>query len=138
MTESCDEDKDLNLIGHVDVRTVSTSDVEFFQDDIECVQDVFPEKTEFVHADGAYHSPDNQEYCKDNEIDLYLHAIQGAKGRFQFTVLENGELSILDTKTNQIIESSKLSCKNDIIKWRIETVKGYRYLTQKDIDTYLV
>ena len=91
-----------------------------------------------MHADGAYHSPDNQTYCKDNEIDLYLHAIQGARGRFQFTALKNGERSILDTKTNQVIESSKLSCKNDITKWRIETVKGYRYFTQKDIDTYLV
>ena len=138
VTESCDEDKDLNLIGHIDIRTVSTSDVEFFQDDIESVQEVFPEKTEFVHADGAYHSPDNQIYCKDNEIDLYLHAIQGAKGRYQFTVLENGELSILDTKTNEIIESLRLICKNDITKWRIETVKGYRYFTQKDIDTYLI
>ena len=91
-----------------------------------------------MHADGAYHSPDNQTYCKNNKTDFYLRAIQGAKGRFQFTVFENGERSILDTKTNQIIESSKLSCKNDIIKRRIETVKGYRYLTQKDIDTYQV
>jgi len=138
VTESCDEDKDLNLIGHVDVRTVSTSDVDFFQDDIESVQEVFPEKIEYVHADGAYHSPGNQTFCKDNEIELYLHAIQGAKGRYQFIVLKNGELSILDTKTNEIIESSKLSCKNDITKWRIETVKGYRYFTQKNVDTYLI
>jgi hypothetical protein len=138
VTESCDEDKGLNLIGHVDVRTVSTSDVDFLQDDILKVQDVFTQKTEFVHADGAYHSPDNQSFCKDNEIDLYLHAIQGAKGRFQFTALENEELSVLDTRTNQLIQALKLICKNGITKWRIDTGKGYRYITQKEIDTYLI
>ena len=138
VTESCDEDKGLNLIGHVDVRTVSTSDVDFLQDDILKVQDVFTQKTEFVHADGAYHSPDNQSFCKDNEIDLYLHAIQGAKGRFQFTALENEELSVLDTRTNQLIQALKLICKNGITKWRIDTGKGYRYITQKEVDTYLI
>lgn len=34
VTESCDDDKQLNLIGHVDVRKSSSSDVEFLQDDI--------------------------------------------------------------------------------------------------------
>jgi hypothetical protein len=138
VTESCDEDKGLNLIGHVDVRTVSTSDVEFLQDDIQKVQDVFTEKTEFVHADGAYHSPDNQSFCKDNDIDLYLHAIQGAKGRFQFTALENEELSVLDTRTNKLIQALIIICKNGITKWRIDTGKGYRYITQKEVDTCLI
>ena len=138
VTESCDEDTGLNLIGHVDVRTVSTSDVDFLQDDIQKVQNVFTQKTEFVHADGAYHSPDNQSFCKNNEIDLYLHAIQGAKGRFQFTALENKELSVLDTRTNKLIQALMIICKNGIIKWRIDTDKGYRYFTQKDIDTYLI
>jgi len=138
VTESCDEKSGLNLIGHVDVRTVSTSDVEFLQDDIQKVQDVFTEKTEFVHADGAYHSPDNQSFCKDNDIDLYLHAIQGAKGRFQFTALENEELSVLDTRTNELIQALVILCKNGVIKWRINTAKGYRYFTQKEIDTYLI
>jgi len=138
VTESCDDDKPLNLIGHVDVRKASTSDVDFFQDDIEKVQDVFPDKIEAAHADGAYHRPDNQQYCKDNEIDLYLHAIQGAKSRYQFSFAENGELSIFDTLTNAIIEFKKIICKNGIDKWRIKAEKAYRYITQKDIDGYLI
>ena len=32
----------------------------------------------------------------------------------------------------------KLICKNDITKWRIDTGKGYRYFTQKEVDTYLI
>ena len=60
VTESCDDDKPLNLIGNVDVRKASTSDVDFFQDDIEKAQEVFPDKIEAAHADGAYHRPNNQ------------------------------------------------------------------------------
>jgi hypothetical protein len=138
VTESCDDGDGLNLIGNVDVRETSTSDVEFLQKDIEKSEEVFTEKTKNVHADGAYHSPNNQTFCKDNDISLYLHAIQGAKGRYQFSFLENGELSVLDTATNELVDSKKITSKNGIAKWRIKTKKGYRYFTQKEIDTYLV
>lgn len=138
VTESCDDDKPLNLISHVDVRKASSSDVDFFQDDIKKTQAVFPEKIVAAHADGAYHSPDNQQFCKENEIYLYLHAIQGAKGRYQFNFSEDRVLSIFDTSTNQVIETKKIIGKNDIEKWRIKAEKGYRYFTQKDIDSYLV
>lgn len=137
ITESCD-DKSLNLIGRVDARKASTSDVDFLQDDIEKTQEVFSDKTEAAHADGAYHSPDNQLFCKDNDISLYLHAIQGAKGRYRFNFQENGELSVFDTITNQIVDSKRITGKNDVVKWRIKTGKGYRYFTQKDIDGYMI
>ena len=138
ITESCDEGDGLNLIGNVDVRNVSTSDVDFFQDDINNVQEVFTEAPKAVHADGAYHSPDNQAFCKDNDIDLYLHAIQGAKGRYEFDLLKNGELYVLDTKTGEFVEPTKITGKNNIEKWRIKNEKAYRYFTQKEIDTYLI
>ncbi len=138
ITESCDDGDGLDLIGNVDVRNVSTSDVDFFQDDINNVQEVFTETPKTVHADGAYHSPDNQMFCKDNDIDLCLHAIQGAKGRYEFNLLENGELSILDTKTNDIVDVTKIVGKNNIEKWRIKKEKSYRYFTQKEIDTCLI
>jgi Transposase domain (DUF772) len=138
VTESCDDDKSLNLIGHVDVRKASTSDVDFLQHDIEKAQEVFSDKIEAAHADGAYHSPGNQKYCKENEIDLYLHAIQGAKSRYQFNFTENGELSVFDTITNEIVDPKIIICKDGTVKWRIKTEKAYRYFTQKDIDGYLV
>lgn len=138
VTESCDDDKGLNLIGNVDIRTADSSDVDFLQDGINAAKEVFTEKPEHVHADGAYHSPENQTFCKENNINLFLHAIQGAKGRYQFTLMENGELSIFDTETNQFIDVRRLICKNEITKWRIQTDKGYRYFTQKEIDTYLL
>jgi hypothetical protein len=138
ITESCDEGKGLNLIGKVDVRKVSTSDVDFLQDGIKSVQEVFPEKTEAVHADGAYHSPDNQAFCKDEDIELHLHAIQGAKGRYEFEPLENGELIVLDTKTNEPVETTKMTGRDNTEKWRIKNGEHYRYFTQENIDTYLV
>jgi len=138
VTESCDHDKEINLIGYVEVRKASTSDVDFLQQGIEKAQEVFTDKIEATHADGAYHSPDNQQYCKDSEINLYLHAIQGAKGRYQFNFLENGELSIFDTIDNKIVDCMNITCKNGIDKWRIKTKKAYRYFTQKDIDGYLI
>ena len=138
VTESCDDGDGLNLIGNVEVRNVSTSDVDFFQDDIDNVREVFTEDPEAVHADGAYHSPDNQEFCKDNDIDLYLHAIQGAKGRYEFDFLENGELTVLDTKTDKFVEATKIVGKNNLEKWRIKNGRSYRYFTQKEIDTSLI
>lgn len=138
VTESCDEGDGLYLIGNVDVRNVSTSDVDFFQDDIDKSQEVFTEKPKAVHVDGAYHSPDNQGFCKNNNIDLYLHAIQGAKGRYEFDFLENGELSVLDTKTDELVEATKIIGKSNTIKWRIKNNRSYRYFTQKDIDTSLI
>jgi hypothetical protein len=138
VTESCDDDKRLNLIGSIDVRPVSTSDVDFFEDGIKKAQEVFSDKTEDVHADGAYHSADNQQFCTDNDIDLHLHAIQGAKGRYALALLEDGSLSVFDTKTNEQMEVTKIKGKNDIEKWRIKTANGYRYFIQKDIDTSIV
>src|ERR1035437_6700602 len=137
-TESCDDEKALNLIGRVDVRPVSTSDVDFFEDNIEEAQEVFPDKIENIHVDGAYHSPSNQLFCQDNTMNLYLHAIQGAKGRFQFFLLENGEYSIMDTLTSELILVTKFITKNDITKWRITVDKKYRYFTQEYIDNCLI
>ena len=138
VTESCDDHMPLNLIGHVDVRKASTSDVDFLQYDIEKAQEVFHHKIQAAHADGAYHSPDNQKYCNDNQINLYLHAIQGPKGRYQFNFSEKGELSVFDTITNETIDSNEIISKNGDLKWRIKTEKSYRYFTQKDIDAYLI
>ncbi len=138
VTESCDQDKPLNLIGHVDARKASTSDVAFFQDDIVKAQEVFPDKIEVAHADGAYHNPDNQKFCKDNQINLHLHAIQGAKSKYQFNFSEDRVLSVSDAITNLIIDTKKIFCKNNIEKWRIKTEKGYRYFTQKDIDGCMI
>jgi len=137
VTESCDENG-LNLIGDVDVRVVSTPDTAFFQDSIKKVETVFTEPVENAHADGAYHSPGNQEFCKDKNIELYLHAIQGAKGRYAFTFTDDGNLNVFDTITKNTLSATKIINKNKAEKWRIHTEKGYRYFSQQEIETYFI
>ena len=135
LIESCD-DTGLNLICDVATAVASTSDVTFVEDGINRSQEVLTDKIQNVHADGAYHSPSNQEYCKKNKMNFYLHAMQGAKGRYTYTIMDNGELIVFDTKENQSIKARKILCKNNVTKWRIQTAKGYRYITQKEIDAY--
>ena len=138
VTESCDDDQELNLIGNVEVREVSTSDTDFLQNGTSRAQEVFPEKIERIHADGAYHSPENQEFCSKNNIDLHLHAIQGAKGRYQLERTQNQQVSVLDTQTNQQLQATKVKNKKGVEQWRIKTAKGYRYFTQQAIETSMI
>lgn len=137
ITESCDDGDVLNLIGNVDVRNVSTSDLDFFQGDTTKAGEVFTSKAEAIHADGAFHSPDNQQFCKDNLMVLYLHAITGPKARYSLD-FSAGELSVFDTLTNELIDSRKMINKEGIVRWRIKSGNGYRYFAQKDVDTSLL
>jgi hypothetical protein len=135
VTETCDDDN-LNLITNANVKVVSTADTEFLQDDTEKTQAIVTDKIEVVHADGAYHSPSNQNFCKKNEINLCLQAIQGAKGRYELEMNEDQTLQVTDTQTGHQVESVKVTSKNGTEKWRIQVDKAYRYITQKEIDSY--
>jgi hypothetical protein len=129
VSESCDENS-LNLISGADVRVVSASDNDYLQDGIKGANEVFTETVENVHTDGAYHSVVNQEFCENENIELLLNAIQGAKARFDLVQNEDGTLTVTDTQTGEIIPSTKLKDKE---KWRIELNGNYRYFTTKEI-----
>jgi hypothetical protein len=135
ITESCDDGEVLNLIGHVDVREASASDLDFLQDDIKKVEEVFTAKVHAVHADGNYNSKSNQDFCKDanRNIELLLHSIQGAPGRYNLNLVDH-ELVVLDTVTNQLLPCKKRK-RNGKVCWQVKVEKGYRYFTQKEIDT---
>lgn len=139
VTESCDDGEVLNLIGHVDVRQANTPDVNFLQDDIKKAEDVFSSKVEAVHADGAYHSPNNQAFCKDDSrnIELHLHAIQGVPGRYDLELVDN-ELRVIDTLTNLPVACKKTTDKHGMVKWRIKLEKGYRYFLQEQVNACMI
>ena len=124
--ETCD-DENLNLITNVNVKVVSTPDTDFLKEDTEKTQEIISDKIESVYADGAYHSPENQNYCKDNDIDLNLQAIQGAKGRYELEMTEDQTLQVKDTQTGEEVESIKVISKDGTEKWRIKTGESYRY-----------
>lgn len=135
VTETCDEEG-LNLITQVNVQKASTPDVSFLKDDLEKSQELIQGEIRYVHADGAYNSADNQLYCKENGIEMYLHAIQGVKGRYQLETKGNNKLEIIDAVTHMVIANKQIVDKKGNTKWRIKEGNTYRYITQKEIDTY--
>jgi hypothetical protein len=138
VTETCDDDS-LNLLTSANVEVANNADNEFLIKDTDKTQKVVTEKIVTVYADGAYHSPANQNYCKENEINLCLQAIQGSKGRYELEMMEDQTLQIRDTKSGKEIENIKLISKNGNVKWRIKEENNiYRYITQKQIDNYQI
>lgn len=136
ITETCD-DESLNLITKVNTQIATTSDVDFLENDLEESQEIVPDKIENVHADGAYNSTDNQHYCKEKDMNLYLHAIQGSKGKYAYEYIDD-KLKIVNTQTNETIEYTEIVTKKREIKWRLKENGRYRYITKKEIDTYFI
>ena len=141
LTESCDSSDDLRLITNVIVDVASTSDCDFVQPAIEATQEIVTGKIETVNADGAYHSPDNQDYCKENEIYLIVSAIQGKPSRYALKPDGEEGLIVTDLTTDMVIPVRKVEPRKEGAesKWAIRTEnRRYRYFTQKDIDTCLL
>lgn len=130
VTETCDQDG-LNLVTDVQVGKANKADVDFVESAIDRNAKVTGHFPENLHADGAYQSPGNVGYCQENNIDHYFTGMQGPIGRYNLEQ-ENGQLMVTDTQTGEIINARK--CKSG--KWGIKTEKGYRYFSQREIETY--
>ena len=79
------------------------------------------------------HSEENMEFCKNQNIDHVLGAIQGKQSRYDLNYDDNGELIVTDRQTNIIIPTQ--SVKSETRKWKILTDdKKCRYFTEKDIE----
>lgn len=139
VTESCDDGDTLNIIAHVDVRASNSQDLDFVQDDIKKAEELFNSKIETLHADGAYHSPDNQVFCKDKgrNIELVVGSIQGPTGRYRLDLVD-GKLLISDTVKNVPVHYTETITKNGVVRWRIKEEKHHRYFTQKQLETCLL
>lgn len=129
-TESCNE-TGLNLIADVAVKEAGAADSGYVQDTVKATENVLCGSIENLHHDGAYHSPDNEQFCESETIQIYQNAIQGMKGRYELELSENG-LLVTDTHTDQTIRADKVKDKN---KWKIKTEKGVRYFSEKEINT---
>ena len=140
VTESCDDDSKPNLIAEVSLKAASAPDTDFLQSGVEKAAEVFSEPTAAIHADGAYHSTDNQQFCDENHIDLHLHAIQGREGRYRLEVNAEGTdiERIIDNSTSEEIPFKRVVSKKGEQKWRIKETSSYRYFTQKDLNTALI
>lgn len=135
VSESCNEEG-LNLISYVEVNPVTASDCNLLQKGLQQSEDIFKEKAQNVYTDGAYHSPENQIFCKNNETNFIIPTIQGAKSRFDLILSENNELTVADAITGLIHIADSVKCrKEDKKRWRIKVEQKYYYFSTKEIDT---
>lgn len=128
LTETCDDDS-LNLITSAQMDVASIAENVFMIEAIEKSKQVLEQEIENCHSDGAYNSPKNDEYCKENDINFYLTGIQGVPGRYDLSMDEN-KLIVIDTKTGKTIPAS-LSKGG---KWKIKTETGIRYFELAEIN----
>jgi hypothetical protein len=131
ISETC-SDENLNLITSVIVEKANTPDTAFVEPAIQATIEVTGQVVEKVHADGAYQSPSNDEFCKN--IDMVFTGIQGAESRYDLEMTPEG-LLVTNTQTGEQMKAvmckKHKNSKDD--RWRIKTPKGYYYFTQQAI-----
>ena len=130
ITETCDTDNTVNLITDVQVDGATTADSDFIKPAVKNSQEILPDNIENIHADGAYNSEENQEFTTKNDINFYLTGFQGKPGRYDLEFHGN-TLQVTDNQLN--IQIPVTITKNN--KYRIKTETGYRYFTDKEIES---
>ena len=128
VTETISDDP-LNLITDVIVGKSNIPDTEFVQPAIESTTQVTDQKVNTVYADGAYQSPNNDEYC--NDIDMVFTGIQGPPSRYDLEMTPTG-LIATDTQTGECIQAvlARKQKNSKEERWRIKTDSGYKYFNQ--------
>lgn len=133
LTETCN-DLGLNLLTNVQVKNVSASDNGFLEEAItDSQKNVLSDIIKNVHADGAYHSIDNQIFATKEHIELYLTGMQGKPPRYTIVMIKEG-LQVIDTLTGEI----QIAHKTKKGSWGIKTEKGHHYFKQEDIDAAIL
>ena len=131
ITETASDDS-LNLVTDVIVEKANVPDTEFVQPAIESTTEVTGQVVETAYVDGAYQSPDNDEFCEN--IDMVFTGIQGYPSRYDLEMTPTG-LIATDTQTGERIQAilaKKLkNSKED--RWRITTASGNKYFSQQAI-----
>ncbi|MEA1939499.1 MAG: transposase [Candidatus Caldatribacteriota bacterium] len=130
ITETCDSTNPVNLITDIQTGPATHPDNKFTKPAIKNSQEILSDKTENVHTDGAYNSEENQTFTKEEDINFYLTGFQGHAGQYDLTI-KDGKVQIFDNQTNTQIPVTVT--KNN--KYRIKTKTGYRYFTDKQIES---
>lgn len=130
-------DEGLNLITSVIVDPANTSDKDFVQPAIEETAEITGQKIETVYLDGAFQSPDNDEFCTN--IDMVYTGMQGNASRYELDMTSEG-LMVTDTHTGERIQATKAKkLKNSKEeRWSIKTPKGRVYFGQQAIRTSMM
>ena len=130
VTETCTPENKVDLITDVQTETATHPDNEFTIPAINNSQEILDDKIQNLHADGAYNSTAGQRFTDFVNINFHLTGFQGPPGRYDLTMKDN-ELHVFDTKSNT--EAAVTKTKKN--KYRITTETGYRYFTEKEIES---
>ena len=135
VVETCDKGN-LNLI--VDVRTegAATADLDYFQEGINKAQTVVTNKVEEVYTDGVYHSPDNQEYCKQKGIEWVMRGIGGPTPKYDVSYDEEGNMVVYEIESRERIEVTKAKSRKSEgpQRWGIRDKNNkMKYFQKKDV-----
>jgi hypothetical protein len=125
-------DESLNLITNVLVDQANVSDPQFVQPAIEQTHEVTGQQVDKAYLDGAYQSPDNDQFCED--IDMVFTGLQGSNPRFDLEMTSQG-LMVTDTQTGHCMKAS-LARKNKNSKedrWVINIQDKRYYFNQQAI-----
>jgi hypothetical protein len=126
ITETCDEDKggkkSLHLIVDVQTAGATQADNRFFQEGIQGAEEVTGGKVEEAYTDGAYHSPDNQDFCRRKGIDFVLRGISGKPSKYDLSFAEDGKLIVINRETGEKLEATKSRTKDPKApeRWRVK------------------
>jgi hypothetical protein len=140
ITETCDKENKVNLIVSTLVDVVTHADSDFLQPAVEKSQEILTDEVAKIHADGAYHSPENQKFCGD-KIALILSAIQGGQPQFDLSFSDDEVgVQVVDTQTGERMEVRKVVARKDgKVRWAVKTTQGkYRYFTRENVETSLL
>lgn len=133
ITETTDDGDRPSLIVDVQVEGATAADNSYVQSAIENAREVTGDKVETVYADGADQSQDNRGYAEANGIEIITAGIQGKPSGYSFSSDGEGNLTVTDKATGQVIQAER---RGD--KWRIPTEgksNPYRYFTQQQVDS---
>jgi hypothetical protein len=133
ITETCSEDN-LNLITNVIVKKANAQDTTFVQEAVTKTTEITEQTVDSIYLDGAYHSPANEDFCKENDIDLVLTGLQGNIPRYDLELTQDG-LIVTDTVTGECIQAglAKKTKRSKQNRWRIPTENGYYYFSQEAV-----
>ena len=135
ITETCNPENPFNLVTDAMLEPASKSDVDYTIPAIKNSQSILPDKIESVHADGAYHNMENQNYCKDNGIDLVVSDLTGKRPSLSFHFDENKQLIVTCLRTNTIIPAKEIQRKDPNLPpmWKVIIEGKERKITLEEV-----
>jgi hypothetical protein len=137
ITETCDKGK-LNLLVDVQTKPASAPDNGYVTAAIDSAAELACDKIEVVHTDGAYHSPENQEYCQSKGIELVTGGVQGKPSKYDLELDEEQNLIVINKETGVTLPAVIAKSKNPDApkRWRVQdTDRNPLYFSEQDVQT---